>query len=166
MYNIAISDFLHVSFRIIVKILLIIFFKACMDQRCYFFLIFLQLFSLLLSKRPTTDSFLFLGAPRGQRRPQATRGLGWARQSDQDRHTRGSALSCGTTCSHHTRSSRIPPCPPTQPPTPSPSWRRRADGWRRRRSSLEPSSTSKGKDGRVLFLCSSVLLITVLQQKL
>lgn len=56
----------------------------------------------------------------------------------------GSALSSGTSSSLLTPSSKIPPCHPIQLPTHSPSWRKLAGGWRRRKKGLENSPLNKG----------------------
>lgn len=60
------------------------------------------------------------------------------------RCTPGSAPSSATSSSLPTPSFRIPPCHPTQPPTLSPSWRKLAGGWKRRKKGLENSPLSKG----------------------
>lgn len=56
----------------------------------------------------------------------------------------GSAPSSGTSSSLPTPSSKILLCRPTQPPTLSPSWKKLAGGWRRRKKGLENCPLNKG----------------------
>lgn len=60
-----------------------------------------------------------------------------------------------TRFSRHTLSSRTQPCPPTQLPTHSPSWRRLGGGWRRRRGGMHCSRPSRGtyQEGFNMHLC-------------
>lgn len=57
---------------------------------------------------------------------------------------RGSVRSSGTLSSLLTLSSKILPCRPIQHPTLSPSWKKLAGGWRRRKKGLENSPLNKG----------------------
>lgn len=65
--------------------------------------------------------------------------------SDLLRCIRGSVPSSETSSSLLTPSSKILPCRPIQPPTLSPSWKKLAGGWRRRKKGLENSPLNKGK---------------------
>lgn len=67
--------------------------------------------------------------------------------SDLLQYTRGSVPSSGTLSSLLTLSSKIPPCRPIQHPTLSPSWKKLAGGWRRRKKGLENSPLNKGMAG-------------------
>lgn len=83
--------------------------------------------------------FLTLGVPLDLSGPQVMRDLAFPQWS-----ARVSAPSCGTMCSRLTHSSRIPLCPPTPLPAPSPSWRRSDGGSKRKRWSLQLYNPSKG----------------------
>lgn len=87
----------------------------------------------------------FIGASLAPRRLRVTRCWGPVRWSGRGLCTLGLPLSSATMCSPPIPSSRIQPCPPTQPPTPSPSWRRRAGGLRKRGGSLEHCRQSRGE---------------------
>lgn len=65
--------------------------------------------------------------------------------SDLLRCIHGSVPSSETSSSLLTPSSKIPPCHPIQPPTLSPSWKKLAGGWRRKRKGLESSPLNKGR---------------------
>lgn len=66
--------------------------------------------------------------------------------SDLLRCIHGSVPSSETSSSLLTPSSKILPCRPIQPPTLSPSWKKLAGGWRRRRKGLENSPLNKGTE--------------------
>lgn len=87
----------------------------------------------------------FIAASLAQKSLRVTRCRGPVRWSGQGLCTLGSPLSSATMCSPLIPSSRIQLCPPTQPPTPSPSWRRRAGGLRKRGGSLEHCRLSRGE---------------------
>lgn len=100
-----------------------------------------------------------LGAPLDPKGPQVLQQL-----SGRDLCTRAAVLNCGTMCSRLTLSSRIPPCPPTQLPALSSSWKRFAGGLRRRRWSLEHYNPSKGRTDLFCYQLSDMLVNWVFQQ--
>lgn len=89
-----------------------------------------------------------LAASLAPRKLRVTRCRGPVRWSGRGLCTLGWPLSSATTCSPPIPSSRTQPCPPTQPPTPSHSWKRRAGGLRKRGGSLERCRPSRGEGTR------------------
>lgn len=89
-----------------------------------------------------------LAASPAPRKLRVTRCRGPVRWSGRGLCTLGWPLSSATVCSPPIPSSRTQPCPPTQPPTPSHSWKRHAGGLRKRGGSLERCRPSRGERTR------------------
>lgn len=89
-----------------------------------------------------------LAASPAPRKLRVTRCRGPVRWSGRGLCTLGWPLSSATAFSPPIPSSRTQPCPPTQPPTPSHSWKRHAGGLRKRGGSLERCRPSRGERTR------------------